>query len=178
MSHLASSQIPGAMENGRWSSKPCLITKGKYTSNMFKRLACQRTKRYPRCYLINNHNLSGKNGQETSGNHAKWVLFMNIMKESPATSHRSSRRCAHLFPMFFIDLMRRFDGSSTLTRAMGVTSISFRWLTYWQSNGNPISLRFSTEWVQNTHGGTYGRSCKRNQTTTLTAAGIPNQQSL
>lgn len=52
MIHLASSQIPGAMENG-WSSKPCLITKGKYTSNMFKRWACQRTKRYPRCYLIN-----------------------------------------------------------------------------------------------------------------------------
>ena len=123
-------------------------------------------------------NLSGKNGQETSGNHAKWVLFMNIMKESPATSHRSSRHRAHLFPMFFIDLMRRFDGSSTLTRAMGVTSISFRWLTYWQSNGNPISLRFSTEWVQNTHGRTYGTSCKRNQTTTLTGAGIPNQQSL
>ena len=115
---------------------------------------------------------------QEAGNHAKWVLFMNIMKESPATSHRSSRRRAHLFPMFFIDLMRRFDGSSTLTRAMGVTSISFRWLTYWQSNGNPISLRFSTEWVQNTHGGTYGTSCKRNQTTTLTVAGVPNQQSL
>ena len=69
----ACDQLPPRRTRGQWHDSPGIqVTQvpwkpwvvqqamfdcrfGKHTSSMFKQLACQRTKRYPRCYLIDIH---------------------------------------------------------------------------------------------------------------------------